>query len=352
LDDLTFIRKPADVDRDWRRSLPFPAIEDLDGTIEAVKRRFLQEGWEGDGEIGIIWIPPFVDAGPHDTHGTYVWHVKQENNGVSWLLSPVQLGFKRMEEQNPWDERLVKKGWLPENIIHMDVVPFMQELLESKERIAKQIALLNKGDSSDTTSEIISDLLMFQQGQILSRFYNFMDYCYLRLLQQVILNNNKEGIKLQRSKVALSLATYQPQDDPELENSSTWTLTSLLTDIWNAYKLEPADKKFEMLFKSVDFSPDQAVKSEINKHIEIRNCIQHHFGILTPDALKRLGIQSIDIRTSDPTKPIKIEEWKEIVLTEVEIIALCVTLSTLSQAFEKHIDIRIPFRTYTKPKTR
>jgi len=62
LDDLTFIRKPADVDRDWRRSLPFPAIEDLDGTIEAVKRRFLQEGWEGDGEIGIIWIPPFVDA--------------------------------------------------------------------------------------------------------------------------------------------------------------------------------------------------------------------------------------------------------------------------------------------------
>jgi len=63
--------------------------------------------------------------------------VKQENNGVSWLLSPVQLGFKRMEEQNPWDERLVKKGWLPENIIHMDVVPFMQELLESKERIAK-----------------------------------------------------------------------------------------------------------------------------------------------------------------------------------------------------------------------
>jgi hypothetical protein len=98
LDDLTFIRKPAKVNKDWQKNLPFFGIENLDRTIETVKQRFLQEGWEGDGEIGLIWLPPFVDIGS-DNFGTYIWHVKQQNNGVSCLLSPEKLNFKRIENR-------------------------------------------------------------------------------------------------------------------------------------------------------------------------------------------------------------------------------------------------------------
>lgn len=50
-----------------------------------VAKAFKLAGWEGDGEIGYIWIPPFMlDGG---TSGKCVWHVKQSNNGTSWLCS-------------------------------------------------------------------------------------------------------------------------------------------------------------------------------------------------------------------------------------------------------------------------
>lgn len=349
MDDLTFIRKPANVNKDWKNSSPFLGTDNLDEVIEVVKRRFLQEGWEGDGEIGLIWIPPFVDIGSDDTYGTYIWHVKQQNNGISWLLSPIKLDFQRIEKQNPWGERLSKEGWIPENIIHMDVEPFIQELSRSKERIVKQLSFLNQKDDNISEREIASDLLKHHQGQIIARFYIFLDYCYLRLLQEVILGDNHYGIKIQKTSVNLSLATYQPQNDRELENSPTWTLDGLMGDLWNAFKFEPASKKLDMLFKSVDFSPNENIKRQINKHIEIRNCIQHHDGRLMPDSLKRLGLQSISIKTPNLEKPILISERKEIILTDIEIIDLCDNLSSLAEEFSKYIDVRIPARTYSKP---
>ncbi len=49
-----------------------------------VARLFRQAGWEGDGRIGLIWIPPFVIKNS-DTWGELVWHVKQRNNGSSFI---------------------------------------------------------------------------------------------------------------------------------------------------------------------------------------------------------------------------------------------------------------------------
>ena len=49
-------------------------------------RAFIEAGWEGDGEIAALWIPPFMfDA--DDTVGLHIWHVKQSNNGTSWLCA-------------------------------------------------------------------------------------------------------------------------------------------------------------------------------------------------------------------------------------------------------------------------
>jgi hypothetical protein len=349
LDDLSFIRNPVNVIHDWKISSPFLKVDNIDDVIEAVKQRFLHEGWEGDGEIGLLWIPPFVDIGSEDTYGNYIWHVKQQNNGISWLLSPIKLDFQRLNKQNPWNERLEKKGLIPENIISIDVQSFIKDLTKSRERIIRQLTLLNQKGDTTAEREIVPDLLNHHQGQIIARFYNFLDYCYLRFLQDVILENNHYGIKIQKSSVSLSLTAYQPQNDAELENSPTWTLFGLIEDLWKAYKFEPASKKFDMLFKSVDFSPNENLKRLISKHIEIRNCIQHHDSRLMPDSLKRLGLQSISIRTTNPEKPILVIEWNEIILTKVELIDLCDNLSSLAQDFSKHIDIRIPARVYSKP---
>jgi len=68
--------------------------------VRKVKERLLKEGWEGDGELELLWLPPFLDAGVQDTYGVCIWHVKQGNNGTSWLASPVPLPFERLLEQN------------------------------------------------------------------------------------------------------------------------------------------------------------------------------------------------------------------------------------------------------------
>lgn len=73
-----------------------PNREDI---LNAVRNRLSSGGWEGDGDIRIMWFPPFTGAGIEDTWGTAVWHVKQYNNGMSFLASPVPLPFPRLLEQ-------------------------------------------------------------------------------------------------------------------------------------------------------------------------------------------------------------------------------------------------------------
>ncbi|MDH5631072.1 MAG: toll/interleukin-1 receptor domain-containing protein [Gammaproteobacteria bacterium] len=67
--------------------------------IKNVKNKLLSGGWEGDGEIQILWIPPFIGAGVEDTWGLAIWFVKQSNNGTAYMASPVSLPFSRLLEQ-------------------------------------------------------------------------------------------------------------------------------------------------------------------------------------------------------------------------------------------------------------
>jgi hypothetical protein len=81
IDNLHFIRPPKDF------------VENSGEYVEAARTRFLEAGWHGDGEIGLLWIPPFMfpigrNIAPE---GVVVWHVKQVEDGTSWLLSPIEL---------------------------------------------------------------------------------------------------------------------------------------------------------------------------------------------------------------------------------------------------------------------
>lgn len=74
-------------------------VPNRNDVLEAVRRRFSASGWEGDGELQIMWLPPFIGAGVEDTWGLAVWFVKQSNNGTAFLASPVSLPFARLLEQ-------------------------------------------------------------------------------------------------------------------------------------------------------------------------------------------------------------------------------------------------------------
>ena len=63
------------------------------------KGRFKQLGWACDGQVNLLWLPPFVfplelKVPPE---GVVVWHVKQVEDGVSYLLSPIALPFPEFE---------------------------------------------------------------------------------------------------------------------------------------------------------------------------------------------------------------------------------------------------------------
>lgn len=54
-------------------------------------------GWAGDGEVRLMWVPPFMlnnQDGLNPYMGVTVWHVKQEEDGLSWILSPIELPIK------------------------------------------------------------------------------------------------------------------------------------------------------------------------------------------------------------------------------------------------------------------
>ena len=74
-------------------------VDNADAVLQAVQRKFRSVGWEGDGDIQVMWLPPFVGAGFEDTWGIAIWFVKQSNNGTAFMASPVKLPFSRLLEQ-------------------------------------------------------------------------------------------------------------------------------------------------------------------------------------------------------------------------------------------------------------
>ena len=84
IDNLQFILPPARF------------VKNAEQYVAVVKERFLEAGWEGEGDIGILWLPPFVFplALKVPSKGVAVWHLKQVEDGVSWLLSPIKLPFE------------------------------------------------------------------------------------------------------------------------------------------------------------------------------------------------------------------------------------------------------------------
>lgn len=85
IDNLLFLRDPE----------PFVGSR-LGEYVAVVKERFDEYGWDGNGEVGLLWLPPFVFPLNLNTPptGVVLWHVKQEEDGISFLLSPIPLPFE------------------------------------------------------------------------------------------------------------------------------------------------------------------------------------------------------------------------------------------------------------------
>lgn len=330
LDDLSFIKTPKELAKNFDF---YDEEHTIDDYILEVSKLFKNNGWEGDGKIGVIWIPPFTNSELEDTFGTYVWHVKQNNNGTSFIASPHNLNFKPLLEQN---DSFDYENYLYINIVQNDVWNFTERLWTDKKDFL----------SNYPEQEFLSKkLLYFTQNEIIGALSTFLDDCYLDILVEVLQNGNKSKLRLKKASTKIDLSKFNLHEEGLDEDGGEWlTLQMLISDIWKSYMMEPYESKLETLFRSIDFSLTQNEKAFLNKHILIRNCIQHHDCRLDGNLIKKLGKDYIKIK-SVPSD-LKIKKWAEIVLTKAELLELFDFMDNIATKFNEHADKRILSRNW------
>ncbi len=348
LDDLSFIESPYKRFASEKRQ----RIKDA---IELIASRFKEFGWEGDGTIGIIWLPPFVDVGEEDTWGTYIWHVKQRNNGISFVACDVQLTFRRLAAQNEdYSARLHSHAGVPLTIVGTCVKWFTEAIAKTRKEMAESLALLST-TGGDSARSVISNLLSYYQGNLIQCFQEFLDDCYLQVLIEAIESGNPNQIKLRRASVRVDPSCYLPAPEDvgneDVSSSVPWfTIRGFISDMWRAYKWEPFKSKTEMLFRSLDYTPSEHALFEIRKHVLIRNCMEHHQGHLDRDSLSELGRNKLELL--DEKGALTIDVWKPITLPQREVSALINLLVKFATDFDEYVGKRIPTRYFmVKGKT-
>lgn len=198
----------------------------------------------------------------------------------------------------------------------------------------------------------IKDNLIFQcQAMLVTEIQDLLHECYLEVLIEAVDHGNPSKLKVQKAKVTLEPTHFQP-DDEEMnggfdQGAANWfTLKGLVSDMWRSFKFEPYIAKVQLLFKSVDFKADDQTMFMLRKHVELRNCVQHHNGQLTPEALKSLGRESLEI-LGVPESPLF--KWKRIRFTYEELLELCDSICAFADSFESYVDKRVHSRHYLPP---
>ena len=319
---------------------PLDVCGDSDETrdmIKNVKELFKKNGWEGDGEIKLIWLPPFLDEADDPNFGEYIWHVKQSNNGISFLGFQNENQSRRLLDQN----EIIKSETAtiyPQSIIKGDYDSFLS-MMQNKEKIFSQIINLSTEVKCDENMKHM--LLSYFQNDIIALFIDFLEECSLQLLIYVLSEGNTSHLKLKfKGKINVELANLS---DCSNEGGDWLTLRTLISQIWNSQKNSSFENKLDFIVDSANFQLNKSDKQLILMHVEIRNCIQHHMGLLHPISLKRLKRDRIDILQEDGAT-IELREWEKIKLTLSEISRLKEILIKFASAYELHIKNNIPDR--------
>jgi hypothetical protein len=315
-----------------------------DEWVETIKGLFLKAGWEGDGEFGVIWLPPFVGEGLEHSVGTPVLHVKQENNGTSWLASTYPLNFGPLREQN---ESPPHTRGTPVNILHSDIELFEAAIAAIIDPLRKHISHLRATAEKKAAAEIEAQLLEHAQGMLVAALQEFFDDCFLKVLIQVIDRGNRYKLTVPKITAKLETKRYVPE---ELDDEDNWfTLKGVTRDAWRGYRFLSFPQKQEYLFKSFGFTEEEKRLALIRKHVAIRNAIQHDGGVIGPWMLEDLGVTSLRIMTDEGGLSLGARD--RIVLALAELQCFVDSLRGMVERLSSHVDERVPERDWIPCRT-
>lgn len=311
--------------------------EETRNVVKKVAELFKRHGWEGDGEIKLIWLPPFLDEAHDSNFGEYIWHVKQKNNGTSFLGFQDEWQSARLLDQNEIikDE---KKTLYPQSIVKAEANAFLL-ILKKRENIFSQIINLSNETKCDDAMKQM--LLCYYQNDLIALFVDFLEECSLKILVHVFSEGNSSCLKLKfKGKISIELDNLSSSS---IEGGDWLTMHTLISQIWHSQKNASFENKFDFAVDNVNFKCDKLDKQCILAHVEIRNCIQHHMGQLVPKSLKVLKRDRIEILQEDGSYH-EIKEWEKIKLTFSEVLRLKEILMKFVSAYETHIKRTIPDR--------
>lgn len=323
IDNLEHIINPKDV------------LEDCENYIEIVKNAFLRAGWEGDGEIGLIWLPPFVNF-QGGVNGEYIWHVKQENNGISFL------GFEEVHCDSSAAGLELKSEYIPTTMTSDDTNVLLKQIGKYRVQLRELSDYLKNNKSFPL--ELYQITLTAVHGGIVASFFDYLDGIYLDIVQYVFGCENEDRLKLSKINVKLPLDEISKGIDDGYFNS--WLLLRYVESaIWKDFKFWSFKDKLREICRAVGYDVDEGVKRNLRKHIEIRNAFQHHSGQFTSEMRKAIAQDYIDL-LDESGKYKRCELWNIIELSVPEIEELCDYLENFANSYELHIKKHMTYRQY------
>ena len=275
---------------------------DADEEKQKVSNLFKEHGWESDGEIKLIWIPPFLyRSGP--STGKYVWHAKQLNNGTSFLAYKGDFPFISDDwQQTKFEENYFKK-----------MIDGFNDNLNDYENN------LNKIDKVD--SDLKRILLNGIHADIVSNFNDFLNDFSLDIFHELVMYNNPYKLKINyKPNINLSFKNVAEQTDslPEGTYDENFVfIYSLIQSLYDNFKFEPYEKRINVVCRAFDFDFFPNYGNQLRKQIEFRNAFQHRQGQLDKKSYNAIGMK-VEIKQEDGTLK-EIKPWDEIVLTVEEI---------------------------------
>ena len=306
--------------------------DNYENKIEDVKQAFLKNGWEGDGEIGLIWIPPFIEDNG-DTFGEYVWHVKQNNNGISFL------GYEEFEICNNEDFRLIKEIKEEKFTITSDVTKGCLDNINKYRINLEELKCLKQNNEYQESLYHIT--LNAIQNNIVASFIDYIDELYLCFLCHVIDEKNTDRLKLSKASVKLPLDEISKDENRYFDS---WLLIKQVESAtWRDFKFRPFKEKFKEICNIVDFKCPERTRKKIVNHVEIRNSIQHHDGQFNSEMIKMIGQDYLEIMDEEG-RDNRIELWNSIVLSIPEVNDFCECLEGFINEYEQYISVRMKAR--------
>ncbi len=254
-----------------------------DKKIEEIKKLFRNKGWQGDGELGIFWLPPFLwDEG--DTMGNFVWHVKQSNNGISFIASRVPLIFGCLSEQN-------HNRMLTPNIY--SVTKDIEKNLENDvDKLNYHIKYLSNSNE-DAIIDIKRSLLNAAHSNILVHFEDYLGKLFIVLVDEKYVNYN---INIKINSMSVKLKDIDRED--AFKNMLDFekrrvVILDFLSDMYKSFLRDTFLEKLTFINKALKID-DSKIFNSIKTHKTLRNCVQHSHSKMTTDFVRQCDIKILN----------------------------------------------------------